>query len=312
MYGNVESTEHALRPLSWSRTVDRESVHRSSVAEVLLTDALPCGGLTFRVAAQWSRSHPSFPDGGADRHHPLMVAETLRQIGIHLPLKYFDVSPDAHFLIKDLYFALDPDAEPRLAHGATDVSCLVVADDVRVAPDSGRARGVRLRVWFWADGRRFARASGRARFVERQDYAVLRAGRPPAPGAPMSSVGTRVCPESVGVGRARDVMVSATPSALHVDPADPLHPFFFDHGSDHVPGMVLLEAARQAAAWGSGGSAVRPLVVRLRAPRFTEFAPTARVECTWHGTAGVSFRVWQGEVRTAVGAMRFPRHADNP
>jgi hypothetical protein len=309
MYGNVEWAEHTLRPLSWSRTVDRASVHRASVAEVLLTDAMPCGELTFRVAAQWSRSHPSFPDGGADRHHPLMVAETLRQIGIHLPLNYFGVCADAHFLIKDLYFALDPDAEPRLAHGATDVSCQVVADDVRVGP-GGRTRGVRLRVWFWADGRCFARASGRARFVEGQDYAALRAVRPAAEG-PVQAPGVRLCPESVGVVRERDVMLRATPGVLYVDPADRLHPFFFDHDSDHVTGMVLIEAARQAAAWASGGSALRPLVFRLRASRFTEFAPTARIECRWHGAAGVSFRVRQGERATAVGAMRFARHANN-
>lgn len=38
---------------------------------------------------------------------------------------------------------------------------------------------------------------------------------------------------------------------------DPTHPVLFDHAVDHVPGMLLLEAARQAAhSVGDGASAV--------------------------------------------------------
>lgn len=49
-------------PLSWSRTVERELVHRTSVAEVLLTDVQPADTAhVFRAAASWPRAHPTFP-----------------------------------------------------------------------------------------------------------------------------------------------------------------------------------------------------------------------------------------------------------
>lgn len=51
---------------------------------------------------------------------------------------------------------------------------------------------------------------------------------------------------------------------------DPTHPVLFDHPVDHAPGMLLLEAARQAAHAASG----RPsAVVGMKAEflRYTEF-----------------------------------------
>ncbi|MDW6057783.1 AfsA-related hotdog domain-containing protein [Streptomyces sp. FXJ1.4098] len=87
--GVPEPWELVARRLSWSRTVAREAVHRASVAEVLLTDVRALGGDRFVAAVQWPRSHPTFPHGPDGRHHPLMVAETLRQLGIYLPSRHF-------------------------------------------------------------------------------------------------------------------------------------------------------------------------------------------------------------------------------
>src|SRR4051794_39910354 len=89
--------------LSWSGTVPREMVHRSSLAEVLLTDVRPDRRGGFEAAACWPRSHPTFPRDGSDLHSPLLVVETLRQLGIYLPLRYLAVHPTAHLLITDLH-----------------------------------------------------------------------------------------------------------------------------------------------------------------------------------------------------------------
>lgn len=315
----VDELGGEVGPLSWSRTVPREMVHRASVAEVLLTGVRRTGHGQFEAAACWPRSHPTFPRGGTDLHSPLIVVETLRQLGIYLPLRYYSVAPAARLLITELFFIIDPSAEPRAAFGATEVTCLATVSGVRRGPD-GAATGLRLDVSFRADGTPFARAGGGARFLDGPQYEALRAERTGAT-TPEPAQAKRPRPEAPAVGApaAHDVVIShGTSSApdghpahatgaepvLLVDPADPRHPFFFDHASDHVPGMVLLEAARQAAAQRSGGTLLRPTAGRLKAARFTEFDPPARIICVPHHSTCV-FRVLQGGEQKAFGTLHY-------
>lgn len=291
--------------LSWSRTVPRELVHRTSAAEVLLTDVCPGRERNvFHAAASWPRSHPTFPRDGADLHSPLIVVETMRQLGIYLPLCHYGVPPGFRLLITDLFFRLDPDNEPRATANSTDVGCRAAVTDIRTGQD-GTVTGLRMEVSLRVGARVFARAGGGARFVSPERYAALRGARatlrPPLP------AGLCVRPDigRIGADHARDVMIAVGDGAVRLCPADPRHPFFFDHPSDHVPGMVLLEAARQAGALASDGRRVRPTAGRLKAVSFTEFAPAPRVLCVpHHRTCG--FRVLQGGRYVAYGALKYP------
>ncbi|MET9556562.1 ScbA/BarX family gamma-butyrolactone biosynthesis protein [Streptomyces sp. NPDC006645] len=291
--------------LSWSRTVPRELVHRTSVAEVLLTDVCPSPERNvFDAAASWPRSHPTFPQDGTSLHSPLILVETMRQLGIYLPLTYYGVPPRFRLLITDLFFRLDPELEPHATANSTDVSCRATVSAIRTGPD-GIVTGFRMEVSLRVGARVFARAGGGARFVSPARYAALRgagaAARPPVPG------GHWVPPDlaRIGAGHARDVMIAVgDDGAIRLRPADPRHPFFFDHPSDHVPGMVLLEAARQAGALASDGRRLRPTAGRLKAVSFAEFAPAARVLCVpHHRTCG--FRVLQGGRYVAFGALEY-------
>lgn len=303
--GVPEPWELVARRLSWSRTVAREAVHRASVAEVLLTDVRALGGDRFVAAVQWPRSHPTFPHGPDGRHHPLMVAETLRQLGIYLPSRHFATPAGAHFVIRDLSFTLDPAAEPRAEHGATDVVCRAAVTDVRTTPCGRFVTGLRLDIGLLVDGTPFARAGGTARFLDPPAYETARRAASEATAPPRAGVLARPSPRSVAVPAARDVLVVREAGVLRLDPADLRHPFFFDHWSDHVPGLVLLEAARQAAALATEGVHTRPVGCRLRALRFTEFAPPARVECVPHGRTCV-FRLRQAGEWTVVGVLQYP------
>jgi hypothetical protein len=468
-------------------------VHRSSAAEVFLTDVRRSGPDRFVAAALWPRSHPTFPRGRDDRHSPLLVVETLRQLGIYLPLVYYGVARDARLLIRDLAFDLDPAAEPRAGYGATEVVCLAEVGKLRREGPGLPPIGLRLTVRYLSGGQEFARATGGARFAAPARYAELRGagaaaagpvlpaptvlapavggestapaavgpdgtangspspngrngsnivsdsppgptppvapapltgttataatpagtattGAPAAPAtergtgdaatvapipltgtkaatrapvgtpptaapatttppasetatatsattAPAAATGTgsaspataqpaatpvsapaarpatapgaaatpapappeasappeapavafaplRPAPADVAVSSPSDVLVALAEGLVLVDPADPLHPFFFDHPSDHVPGMALLEAARQSAALASGGRLLRPVGAWLRALRFTEARPAAVVECVDHGLTCV-FRVRQGGGVTACGVLRY-------
>ncbi len=287
--------------LDRSRTVAREFVHRRSVAEVLLTDVRPAGPGRFEAAASWPRSHPTFPRGLDDRHSPLVLVETVRQLGIYIPLRHYGVDPAAAFLIKDVAFEIDPAAEPRAGWGASEITCLVSAGG-SPAGGAGAPRGLRMRTRFLAGGVEFGRASGSSRFVDPARYAELRAGGP-APCGPAGR-GARPDPAPLGVPTAADAVIALADGAVVLDPADPRHPFLFDHRTDHVPGMALLEAARQATALHSGGRLLRPRGGRLKALRFTEHAPRARVECAVYARTSV-FRFRQGGSHTAVGVLRY-------
>lgn len=304
----MDSGDEALRTpasgdhdLSWSRTVERELVHRVSVAEVLLTDVRACGGDRFEAAASWPRSHPTFPRGRDDRHSPLILLETMRQLGIYIPLKHYGVSTAGHFLIEDMSFTIDPAREPRADYGSSEITCRASAVNVRTG-SGGVPRGMRLQVQFLADGVPFASAEGGARFVDAVEYAVFRA-RARETAGPAGST-RRPDHAALHVATPGDVVIGFDGDALVLDPADPRHPFLFDHGADHISGMALLEAARQAAALRSEGQLVRPLACQLRALRFTEHAPSALIECAVY-TRTCVFRFRQGDGHTAVGVLRY-------
>ncbi len=287
----------------------RESVHRVSPAEVLLTDVRLRRPGQFEAAARWPRTDVTVAGDARARHSPLMVVETLRQLGIHIPHRYFGVPPSTHFLITDLSWRVDAAAQPAGGHGAGQITCLVASGQPRRAPGTGLLTALRLRVRFLVGERCFAHAEGGARFVDDARYAALR-GRPRrAPGdlprlSDGAGAGVRPEPARVVVESSRDLLIVRYGDRLYVDPADPGHPFFFDHPSDHVPGVVLLEAARQAVAVRSAGRLTRPVACRFAALRFTEFAPRARVDCALHGRTAV-FRIRQAAGVTAVGAMDY-------
>jgi 2-oxo-3-(phosphooxy)propyl 3-oxoalkanoate synthase len=304
----MDSADGLLRPpgaeheaLSRSRTVDHELVHRVSVAEVLLTDVRRTGPDRFAAAASWPRSHPTFPRGTDDRHSPLVLVETVRQLGIYIPLRYYGVDPAAHFLIRDVSFTLDPRCEPRADWGASEITCQVSVGELRAGRD-GVPRGMRMWLTFRTGEASFGRAEGSSRFVAAEGYAALRA-RTAREAAPADRPAR---PEHLvlGVGSPGDVVIGLADDAVAFQPADARHPFLFDHASDHVPGMALLEAARQATAWHSRGRLSRPFAGQLKALRFTEHAPPARVECAVYARTSV-FRFRQGGSHSAIGVLRY-------
>jgi len=121
------------------------------------------------------------------RHNPLMVAETLRQLGLCVPLGFYGVGPDEHFLIERLSFDLDALAEPHAGYGGTDVVCQVDVDGIR--PGAGKPlRGYRIHIRFQADGAVFAEAEGSARVLTPAAFAVIRNRRT---GPQMRSPGDR-------------------------------------------------------------------------------------------------------------------------
>ncbi|MFI7499675.1 ScbA/BarX family gamma-butyrolactone biosynthesis protein [Streptomyces sp. NPDC049687] len=222
----------------------RQLVHRAALSETLLTAWRRTGDDRFSVSAQWPRAHGLHVSPDWTAYDPLLVVETIRQAGTLITHAEYEVPLDHQFVMQR--FQVDTVAG-KLAVGpfpAEPEVELVFAD---VQYRGRRLAGARYTADVLHEGARVATADVTFTCVATPVYQRLRGGRTPdsvtavplPPGVPPASV-DRALPG--------DVVLAPTGEAdrwqLRVDTA---HPVFFDHPLDHVPGMLLLEAARQAA-----------------------------------------------------------------
>jgi hypothetical protein len=249
---------------SLTTTVPKELVHRASVAEVMLTDWARVDDHRFTVSAQWPRGHSFFAavDGC---HDPLIAAETIRQAGALLAHAEFGVPLDHHFLMWDLAVAVRPG---NLRVGSAPASVVLEISCKDVKRRRGELAGLHYDAVIRRDGQ--VAATGGATFTctSGKVYERLRGGRANSMQRQLPLTAP-TAPQSVGRVSPMDVVLSpiGEPNRWQLR-VDTLHPILFDHPVDHVPGMVLLEAARQATAAVLGRSCL-PLAI---ASEFTKYA----------------------------------------
>jgi len=230
--------------LSYDSTISRHLVHRSSVAEVLLTDWRQTAVDRFELAAQWPREHSLFRtrDGHFD---PLLAAETIRQAGILLAHVGYNVPHGRPFLMQRLAFECDP---KYLHWKRAPLNVLVKVSVSEVLRRGSTVGGMRIDVTLLRDDeRRIGSGSGWLRCVTPTAYRRVRwVSQPSEPREPPAV--TPADPVAVGRHLPSDVVVGppdatgSCPLRVSLD-----HPVFFDHPLDHVPGMLAIEAMRQAA-----------------------------------------------------------------
>ncbi|MEV7347020.1 ScbA/BarX family gamma-butyrolactone biosynthesis protein [Streptomyces sp. NPDC093544] len=260
---------------SLTSTVPKELVHRASVAEVMLTDWARVEEHRFTVAAQWPRGHSFFAtvDGC---HDPLITAETIRQAGILLAHAEYGVPLGHHFLVSDLSVAVRPE---HLRVGWSPASLELDITCSGVKQRGGAVTGFRLEARIHRDGSLAATGGGTLTCITPRVYQRLRTARLPAGDSPrVIALTAPEPPQTVGRMSPTDVVLSPTAEPhrwqLRVDTR---HPVLFDHMVDHVPGMVLLEAARQAAA-ATLGHASLPLSLTSRFQRYVELDTPCLIE----------------------------------
>ncbi|KAF5996078.1 MULTISPECIES: ScbA/BarX family gamma-butyrolactone biosynthesis protein [Streptomyces] len=288
---SVQTAARTLTP-RLTTTVPREYVHRAAVSEVLLTGweaaAEPAGPDPdeFAVSAQWPRSHSFFTQSGGYQD-PMLLIESVRQIGSLLAHAEFGVPFGHQFLMWDMFFSTSPellvaDAVP------TEVELRTVCRDI---VRRGRVLGgMRYDVTVLRDGRALATAGAAFSCTSPAVHRRLRAGRPTTSDR---VVPPAIDPAAVGHSDDRHVLLAEPGSAcgsgdrweLRVDTA---HPTFFDHPVDHIPGMVLLEAARQAALVSTGMPDALLLGLKSNFARYAEFDAPCWIEpqAEPHGTEG--------------------------
>ncbi|AXE28002.1 hypothetical protein C0216_31320 (plasmid) [Streptomyces globosus] len=226
--------------------VAQRHTHKTNPDEVLLTEWQRTDEHSFVVRATWPRTH-DFYTTRHGLHDPLLLSETVRQALPLLSHVAYETPMGHQLLWHDLRWVLDP-AALMAAEQETELELHITCSEVKYR--RGRAVSMLLTALVYRAGRPLARARTRFAIQDRAIYERLRAqyadidlanarALPPAPPVPASTVGRT---------RAADVVLSPAGRPhqwlLRVDTT---HPILFDHRVDHVPGMLLLEAGRQAA-----------------------------------------------------------------
>ncbi|EST26921.1 ScbA/BarX family gamma-butyrolactone biosynthesis protein [Streptomyces roseochromogenus] len=266
----------------FEQPVPRSLVHRASVSEVFLTSIHPDGPDRFLISAQWPRQH-SFYRSRHGFHDPLIFAETIRQAGLIIGHAGYQVPLANPFILNGMEFDITPEG---LARGGAPAHLMLEARCENIQRRGERLLGLDYRIDLYRDMVRVGTARCGFTCVSPAVYRRLRgsaagagtgAGTGAGAGAGVDvgvDVGAGagagaaplrdelpppVAPELVGQESAGDVVLSAMdrPGSWLLR-CDPDHPVLFDHPVDHVPGMVVLEAMRQAAFARSGS---RPLLV---------------------------------------------------
>jgi hypothetical protein len=249
------------------------------VAEVFLTSATRQSDTCFELTAQWPRAHTFFQSADGRNHDPLLAAETFRQAGLLLAHSELGVPLGHKFVMQDLTFSARL-PHLRIGSGPTDVH--LTARCPEVIRRGRTPSGFRMELTIRRDGPAVAVGGGRFTCVSPAVYRKLRGPQLDRPHTVRPRAARNTLPPSA-VGRARpgDVVLAPTPlpNTWLLAP-DPDHPILFEHGGDHVPGMVLLEAARQAACNCVAPGTMRPSAMSTAFHRYTELDQPCWIEAT--------------------------------
>lgn len=227
--GEIETRDGS--PFSFERTIDRCLVHNRNISEVLLTRGSSTGQHNYAVSAQWPRRH--FHLQKHDYHvDSALVAETLRQATIYVAHEFYGAPLDALFLMGRMMF--DRTNLPlSVLDGPWNVELVVQVQDVR---KRGRSlASMTSIVSFQVGGTEVATGLGELKLVSRGVYERILGA------AAMIDVATP--DENPDHRRGLDLIADSTGGQRWVLTPDPA---YLEHPSDHVPGMLVMDAVREA------------------------------------------------------------------
>ncbi|MEI7032155.1 ScbA/BarX family gamma-butyrolactone biosynthesis protein [Streptomyces pratensis] len=257
----MESEAEVVHP------VGIDMVHRTRPEDAFPRNWVRLGHDRFSVAAVLPHDHPFFAPVGGDRHDPLLVAEAMRQAAMLAFHAGYGVPLGHHFLMADLDYVCHPE-HLGVGGAPAEVDVEVFCSDLKWR--SGLPVQGRVGWAVYRDGRLAATGTGATRFTSPQVYRRMR-GEVPAEGISIPR-SAPVPTARAGRTRAQDVVLSPTARGgvweLRVDTR---HPTLFQRPNDHVPGMLLLEAARQAACLVAGSGGILPMEASTRFHRYAEF-----------------------------------------
>ncbi|MET7730547.1 ScbA/BarX family gamma-butyrolactone biosynthesis protein [Streptomyces sp. NPDC005402] len=272
-------------------TVPREFVHRVAVAEILLTGWTRTDPDRFTITAQWPRAHQLHVSPDRSAYEPLLIAETVRQCGALLAHAAYEVPLGHQFVLQELHVDTRPE---HLAVGAVPAEPVIDITVAELRRRAGRPAALRYDAVVRLGGEQVATGRIAVTWTNESVYRRLRGGR-------TADVGALRLPRPLpadAVGRALGADVLLSPAVrpgrwrLRVDTA---HPVFFDHPLDHIPGMLLLEAARQTVRAHGGQERRAAVSFRATFHQYAELDEPVWMEVSDEAGADVQVFALQGE-----------------
>ncbi|GHH24865.1 AfsA-related hotdog domain-containing protein [Streptomyces rubradiris] len=257
MTTSIEKTGAEPAPaLTFARTIDRTLVHRAAVSEVLVTDLVQTGPEDFLAGAQLPIGHAYFSDHVRTpvTYDFLLLLEAARQAGVAASHRQLGISRHTTFLVNSWSIRI---GDPRVLTPGDRPGELELAGAVTpVTARNGRLRGVSSSVVLSIAGREAARTRIDVGTAKSADYGKLRylqrRSTPPLTTDLLDALRSRPA-DAADVGRHNLAnVVLGEPIHLGDTVSAQVEPLFenkslFDHTYDHIPAMVLTEAARQLA-----------------------------------------------------------------
>ncbi len=238
--------------LTFDRTVPRSLVHRAAVSEVFLTDAAATGENRFVVAAQLPRGHALYSDRLDDRYDPMILVEACRQASILISHQFYGVPKDWAFVFRKASVSVTDLA--ALQVGETPGRLVIRVEFERRFHVEGYLTGAVGRYQTVLDGVPVGEFVGSLSFMPKPMFVEMRAAGRAAkntPDQPYSSAAVPLPPARVARRDSKNVVIASTgsdhPVTTYEVVVDNNHPSLSDHKVDHVSGMLLTEACRQAS-----------------------------------------------------------------
>lgn len=246
--------------LSDRATVDRRLVHRAALSEVFVTDSAQVGEAAYEVGAQLPPQHGYYGDhtGRVPRVDPLLLLECCRQAETLVAHAYLGVPLGQHFVLRSWDMAFPGTGEIPVGYAPPTLRLLVEVEHPRTVHGVLRSLTYRVTVFVAqpVGESEVGRLSTEVMFASPMAYRALRDTRRRT--TLVTSAGLRDAPvppplDPALVARAheRNVVLTTVEADEHEVRGVLRLPFanasLFDHAQDHVPAMVLTEAARQLA-----------------------------------------------------------------
>ncbi|MEU4243754.1 ScbA/BarX family gamma-butyrolactone biosynthesis protein [Actinoplanes sp. NPDC026619] len=235
-------------------TVEPSSIHRRHAETVFLTDVQPDGADGFVAGAVLPDEHfyYSAHTAAANRRlDPMLVLEACRQAHNYLAHTYFGVEADAAFILNSFSLRVAPDAYTRLPPTGPGLLTMTLP---KPAPQllGRRTRGLGLSFDLAISGTPIGSSRMTVGYLSAAAYRALRTRHRAGPLIssddlpPLDRTGG-VDPLLVGRTHPADVVLADLTGnrARLLVPVE--HTGLFDHPLDHIPGTLLIEAARQLA-----------------------------------------------------------------
>lgn len=266
-------------------------VHRVRPSDVVPTGWTRLDENRFLVECRWPSDHEFFTPVRSV-HDPLLFVEGVRQSTILIGHAELGIPLDHHFLMRGLHFTCLP--EHFRVDGAAEVQFEVAVSDVKRR--AGKVVALRSDVTVHRQGRLIGTGIGLTDLIPPKVYQRIRGERlncrpttpPPPPG---------VAPATVGRTHPDDVLLISSPQPgrwrLRVDTG---HQTLFQRPNDHVPGMLLLEAARQAAHAVTSAETFFPIAGENTFHRYAELGVPTWIEARQEPVHG------SGELKVVVSA----------